>query len=248
MTVLILGGTAEARELARHLSRQSTPVVSSLAGRVARPALPDGDVRIGGFGGPDGLVAFLEARGITAMVDATHPFAAQMSRNAAVAASRSSIPLLRLARPGWQHHPRSSRWSWVPDLHAARATAEAAARPFLTTGRQSLPAFAAWQDRSVMVRVVDRPDHPLPARWRVILSRGPYAYHDERRLMRDHQVDAVITKDSGGQYTVAKLEAATDLGIPVVVVLRPPPEPGVREAATVAEALGWLQATESAQA
>jgi precorrin-6A/cobalt-precorrin-6A reductase len=240
MTVLILGGTAEARVLAHRLVEQRTPVISSLAGRVASPALPAGDVRIGGYGGADGLAQFLTQRQIRAVVDATHPFAAQMSAHAAAAARLTGTPLLRLARPGWREHGLAGRWHWVDDLSAARAAAERAERPFLTTGRQSLPAFAGWGDRAVLVRLVDPPEQPLPPRWQVIQSRGPYGHDDERQLMLDHRVDALLTKDSGGAYTVAKVEVATELGIPVVIVARPPVEPGVRAVATVDAVLSWL--------
>lgn len=240
MTVLVLGGTAEARELARCLVARRVPVISSLAGRVARPALPVGEVRIGGYGGPHGLARFITERQITAVVDATHPFAAQMSRHAALATAQTGTPLLRLARPGWSQHPATARWRWVADLPEARSAAAAADRPFLTTGRQSLPAFAAWHDRDVVVRLVDPPEQPLSARWTVITSRGPYGHDDERRLMLGYRVDALITKDSGGTHTVAKLEVATELGIPVLVVARPPVEPGVRAVSSVADVLGWL--------
>ncbi len=289
MTILILGGTAEARALARNLVELDVAVLSSLAGRVARPALPAGELRIGGFGGPHGLVRFLEDprslddpifpedlrsleglpgnhslpndpsslkghgqprdagrrradhRAITAIVDATHPFAAQMSHHATLAAAETGIPLLRLARPGWRSHRLADQWCWEPDLAAARAAAEPALRPFLTTGRQSLPAFEAWSDRRVVVRLVDPPEAPLPARWQLISSRGPYTHRGERQLMTDHAVDVVITKDSGGDYTVAKLEVATELGIPVVVVSRPAPEPGVQTVTTVDAAVGWVR-------
>ncbi|CAA9416932.1 MAG: Precorrin-6A reductase [uncultured Propionibacteriaceae bacterium] len=254
MTILILGGTAEARALARDLVALDFAVLSSLAGRVAQPALPAGDLRIGGFGGPHGLVRFLQdrrrhddpispeyPRAITAIVDATHPFAAQMSHHAALAAAETGIPLLRLARSGWRSHALADQWCWVPDLATARAAAEPALRPFLTTGRQSLPAFEAWSDRRVVVRLVDPPGAPLPARWQLFRSRGPYTHQGERQLMTDHAVDVLITKDSGGDYTVAKLEVATELAIPVVVVSRPAPEPGVETVTTVEAAVGWVR-------
>ncbi|MET0692598.1 MAG: cobalt-precorrin-6A reductase [Propionibacteriaceae bacterium] len=240
MTVLILGGTAEARSLAHSLVQRGQPVVSSLAGRVSDPALPAGEVRIGGFGGPDGLASFLRDRQISAVIDATHPFAAQMSRHAALAAESTGLPLLRLARPGWRTHPRADSWTWVPDTAAAVA-ASAAGRPFLTTGRQSLRDFLPWADRDVLVRVVDPPTFELPERWRLLRSRGPYRYDDERRLLLEHGADVLVTKDSGGDYTRAKLDAAASLDVDVLVIARPPAEPGVASVSTVVAALAWIE-------
>lgn len=153
--ILILGGTAEARELAAALVAAGHPVLSSLAGRVSRPALPAGEVRVGGFGGVEGLAAFLRERRIAAVVDATHPFAARISANAAAAAEAARCPLLRVQRPSWREYPAAESWTWVADADAARAAADHAQRPFLTTGRQSLTAFLPWADRDVLVRVVD---------------------------------------------------------------------------------------------
>lgn len=236
MRVLVLGGTGEARELAARLHADGVAVVSSLAGRVSRPALPDGEVRTGGFGGPQGLAAYLREARITVVVDATHPFAARISASAARAAELTGVPLLRLQRPGWRQHPDAGCWSWVADAAAARRAASDAARPFLTTGRQSLPEFAVWVDRDVLARVVDPPDQPLPPRWTVLLARGPYERVAERTLMSRHRVDCLLTKDSGGPLTAAKLDAAADLAIPVVVIERPAPPPGVPLVATVTEA------------
>lgn len=237
MTILILGGTGEARQLAADLDAAGVAVLSSLAGRVFRPALPVGEVRIGGFGGPVGLAEFLRTAGIAAVVDATHPFAARISASAAAAAARTGVPLLRLERPGWRSHPDADDWSWVPDAAAARAAASAARRPFLTTGRQSLPDFLPWADRAVVARVVDPPEIELPERWTLIQARGPYELAAERALLRQHRVDALVTKDSGGPLTAAKLAAAEELGLPVVVLERPAPPPGVCTVTTVAAAV-----------
>lgn len=239
MTILILGGTSEARALAAELVRAGRNVLTSLAGRVSEPALPAGWVRIGGFGGVVGLAAFLRTKGVTAVVDATHPFAARIGTNAAAAAEQTGVPLLRLQRPGWADHPRAASWTWAPDGDAARDAALPYDRPFLTTGRQSLATFLGWADRHALVRVVDPPEIDLPARWTVITARGPYGYGDERRLMVDFGVDLLLTKDSGGSYTAAKLDAAGDLGIPVVVIARPPRPGNVPTVGSVAEALTW---------
>lgn len=239
MTILILGGTGEARTLAAQLVAARIPVISSLAGRVADPALPAGPVRVGGFGGVDGLVDYLAATQITGIVDATHPFAAQISDRAAAAAARTETPIIRLERPSWREHPDAGAWTWVANAEAARA-ATPGRRPLLTTGRQSLPAFTTWTERDVLVRVVDPPEIPLPPRWTVLRARGPYDYGSERRLLVDHGVDALLTKDSGGALTAAKLDAARDLGIPVVVIGRPPSTATVPTVATVSEVLAIL--------
>ena len=236
MTILILGGTAEARTLAARLVAAHLPVVSSLAGRVGDPALPAGPVRVGGFGGVDGLVDYLAAAAVTAIVDATHPFAAQISDRAGAAAARTGLPLVRLERASWRRHPDATSWIWVADTTAARDAAEGR-RPFLTTGRQSLPTFATWTDRDALVRVVDPPAEPLPSRWTVLCARGPYDYGSERRLFVGHRVDTLVTKDSGGPLTAAKLDVARDLDVPVVVIARPPRTRSVLTVATVSEVL-----------
>lgn len=237
--ILLLGGTAEARELAGVLVERGSDVLSSLAGRVSQPARPPGRVRIGGFGGPDGLAAFLADHRVRALVDATHPYAVQISAHAREAAARTGVPLIRLVRPSWREHPGADRWTWVGSPAEALEAGAGALRPFLTTGRQTLAAFRPWADRAALVRVVDPPDTPLPDRWWVVRSRGPYGYDDERRLMLTHGVDLLVTKDSGGTHTAAKLAAAGDLGVPVLVLARPDTRPGYR---SVAEVLARLDA------
>lgn len=240
MTILIIGGTAEGRVLAAELVAAGAAVITSLAGRVQDPALPVGQVRIGGFGGVSGLVAFLLEERITAVVDASHPFAAQISTNVERASIEVGVPLLRLERPGWSDHPAAATWAWVPDAAAAREAADPARRPFLTTGRQSLAEFLPWADKVVLVRVVDPPEIGLPERWTMITSRGPYSLDSERALMVDHAVDLLITKDSGGDATVAKLDAAAELGIPVVIIARPASSNQAPTVATPGDALAWL--------
>ncbi|MGY1774587.1 cobalt-precorrin-6A reductase [Geodermatophilus sp. SYSU D00804] len=238
--VLVLGGTGEARRLAAALVERGVDVLSSLAGRVADPVLPAGGVRVGGFGGADGLADWLATHRPRAVVDATHPFAARITANAAAAARRQGVPLLRLQRPGWTPGP-ADRWTYVDSLADAAAAVRDAGTVFLTTGRQGVGAFAALPGR-VLVRSVDLPDEPLPAGAVLLLARGPFTVEEEVALLREHGVDVVVTKDSGGHMTEAKLVAARRLGLPVVLVRRPPLPPGVDVVATVEEAVEWLNA------
>jgi precorrin-6A/cobalt-precorrin-6A reductase len=237
----VLGGTAEARALAAVLVADGHEVVSSLAGRVSRPALPVGAVRTGGFGGVDGLADHLVAEGYGLVVDATHPFAARITANAATATGQVDVPMVRLQRPGWERHPLAAELHWVDGVDDARAAAESlGARVFLTTGRQQLDAFARWSDRYVLARVVDPPDWAVPSSWEVLQARGPYPYEAERALIESRRVDVLVTKDSGGSHTEAKLRAARDLGVEVVVVRRPELPSGLAVVESVAEAVGWV--------
>ncbi|WP_338104924.1 cobalt-precorrin-6A reductase [Modestobacter muralis] len=238
--VLVLGGTGEARALAAALVAGGVDVLSSLAGRTADPVLPEGPVRVGGFGGAEGLAGWLAEHRPRAVVDATHPFAAQITASAATAAAAHGTPLLRLQRPGWTPGPGDT-WRYVDSLAAAAEAVAGYASVFLTTGRQGVAAFAGLPGR-VLVRSVDPPDQPLPAGATLLLDRGPFSVADELALMREHTVDVVVTKDSGGHLTEAKLVAARELGLPVVLVRRPPLPPGVETVATVADALAWLRA------
>jgi precorrin-6A/cobalt-precorrin-6A reductase len=238
--ILILGGTAEARELAQALHDAGVRVTSSLAGRVARPRLPAGEVRIGGFGGREALAKWLADHGVRAVVDATHPFAERISASAAAACPAAGVPLLRLERPGWSETP-GDRWTWVDDLQAAaRAVPRLGTRVLLTTGRQGLAAFAGVEDAWFLVRCVDPPDPPLPPDATVILDRGPYTLEGELALIDLNGIDLVVTKDSGGALTEAKLAAARRRGLPVVVVRRPA-RPVPDRVADVAAALAWAR-------
>jgi precorrin-6A/cobalt-precorrin-6A reductase len=237
LPILILGGTTEARELAGDLVGEFR-VITSLAGRVQAPAPLPGEVRIGGFGGVDGLVGWLRASRVTAVVDATHPFAVQMTAHSVAAAAIAGVPLLRLDRPGF---PPDPTWTVVPSL-AAAAAALTGDRVFLTTGRQHLSAFAGCS-QWFLVRAVDPPSGPAPARMQVLLDRGPFTVDGERALLRAHRIDVLVTKDSGGTATSAKLEAARAEGVGVVLVARPPGPSGAQCVATAAEAAAWVRAT-----
>ena len=236
--VLILGGTAEARALAKALVDARVRVVSSLAGRVRDPALPVGEVRVGGFGGAPGLAAWVRDHDVAAVVDATHPFASTMTAHAVSACTAAAVPLVVLRRPGWPPEPG---WVWADSVTAAAAVLPSLGRrAFLTTGRTSLAAFAEL-DLEFLVRCVDAPTGPMPRRVRVLLDRGPFTVDGERALLREHAIDVLVTKDSGGSLTSAKLAAARAEGVQVLVVRRPPLPAGVDAVDTVGAALARLR-------
>ena len=243
--ILILGGTGEARALAAQLVDRGVPVVSSLAGRVAHPRLPAGEVRIGGFGGPTALAAWLTARRTTAVIDATHPFAQRISTSAARACAAAGVPRLLLQRPGWQPQT-GDRWHRVPDLTAAAAAVDGHGdRVLLTTGRQGLESFAGLSRPWFLIRCVDPPTVALPPRHALLLTRGPYTPTGEGELIDRHRIDLVVTKDSGGELTRAKLDAARVRGLGVIVVQRPP-RPAGDGVTDVAAACDWALAHASA--
>jgi precorrin-6A/cobalt-precorrin-6A reductase len=237
MRVLLLGGTAEARALAKTLHPQ-TDIISSLAGRVPDPALPVGPVRIGGFGGVEGLKRWLQEEGVDAVIDATHPFAATMTAHAAQACGQLQLPHLVLARPAWDPGAAVVVKS---DVEAAETvTKQGYSRVFLTTGRSGVNAFAD-SDAWFLIRAVTEPDDDvMPRQCQLVLSRGPYHYDDEITLLRQHRIDALVTKNSGGGMTRAKLDAAAALDIPVVMVARPQLPAGISAVGTVQEAADWI--------
>jgi precorrin-6A/cobalt-precorrin-6A reductase len=237
MRVLILGGTTEASALARALAGDArfTPVLS-LAGRTRAPVAPPIPWRVGGFGGADGLATYLRTEGVGALIDATHPFAARIKRNAAQAAAQAGMPRIAVLRPAWQSQSGDC-WTQVPDMAAAfAALGPVPRRVFLSIGRQELAAFGA--PHAYLIRSVDFPS-VLPSNATVITARGPFAEDAERALLTEHRVEILVTKNAGGAATSAKLAAARALRLPVVMVARPdPPEPPV--VPDVAGALAWL--------
>ncbi len=236
MRVLLLGGTGEARALAARL-HPYVDIVSSLAGRVPNPALPVGPVRIGGFGGAAGLRNWLTDNGITAVIDATHPFAATITVNGVSACRELGVPHLLLHRQPWEIDGALQVKS---DIAAAETVAaKGYPRVFLTNGRSGLRPFAAaraW----FLIRVVTPPDPAvLPAEHQLLLSRGPYRYEGERALLAEHGIEALVTKNSGGEMTRAKLDAAHSLGIDVVMIEPPAPPSGLTIVHSVSDAASW---------
>lgn len=242
MNVLILGGTTEASAIAAGLA--GDPIIRpvlSLAGRTRAPVLPAVAARRGGFGGVDGLVRYLRDEAVDVLVDATHPFAAQMSRHALAAAELSGVRCLAVVRLAWQAQPGDA-WTEAPDMPAAvAALGMQPRRVFLTVGQQELTPFAAAPWHDYLIRSVEPPDPAvLPPRARCITARGPFEAAAEQRLLEDEAVEVIVTKNSGGTATVAKLTAARALGLPVIMVTRPATVPGPT-VADAAEALAWLR-------
>jgi precorrin-6A/cobalt-precorrin-6A reductase len=238
--VLILGGTTEARELAAALSGRQFAITVSLAGRTSAPAAQGAPVRVGGFGGADGLAEYLRAHHVDFLIDATHPYAATISANAASAAAQTSTPILAVRRPPWQ--PQAGDF-WVDVAGpegAVRALGRSPRRVFLTVGRQDLAPFSGAPHHHYFIRSVDPVDPPLEVpHAEYILARGPFTESGDRQLLESLSINAIIAKNSGADATYSKIAAARSLGIPVFMFKRPaaPDGPSV---ATVAEAVAWL--------
>jgi precorrin-6A/cobalt-precorrin-6A reductase len=239
LRVLLLAGSTEASAIARRLDSVDDVVVS-FAGRTRERVELPGRVRVGGFGGPAGLARYLEHEHVAAVVDATHPFAARMPWNAAEACATAGVPRLRVCRPPWQARDRD-RWCAVDDLEAAVVAIEelGVRRVFLTTGRQELAPFARLHDVWYLVRAIEPPERMPLVNTHVVLARGPFDDSAELDLMTRHRIEAVVAKNSGGDAAAAKLGAARKLGLPVVMVERPPAPPGPC-VTSVDDALAWL--------
>lgn len=238
MKILILGGTGEARALANRLVEHGHDVTTSLAGRTSDPLLPTGAVRIGGFGGIEGLSAYLTVGGYEYLVDATHPYAGIMSANAVAASRATGIPLLRLLRAPWQP-AEGAHWLHVADVQAAAAILPPNARVLLTTGHAGLDSFLQRENCTFWVRVIEPPQQPLPAHAHLLLARPPFTLESETALLSSERITHIVSKNSGGAQTAAKLEAARRLGIAVVMIDRPHYDPA-REVATVEAAFAAL--------
>lgn len=226
--------------MARALADAGVPATLSYMGRVERPKPQPIPVRVGGFGGVPGLVDWLRTHRVTHLVDATHPFAAQMSANAVAAAAASSVPLLALIRPAWVPGP-GDRWTCVPDMAAAvAALAGPARRVMLAIGRMHLAEFAVQPQHDYLLRLVDPPVRPVPLpKAHVVVDRGPFSAEADRDLMAQHRIDLIVAKNAGGTGSVSKLQAARELGLPVLMIDRPDIPPR-RTAQTVAQVLDWV--------
>jgi precorrin-6A/cobalt-precorrin-6A reductase len=236
--VLIVGGTVEARNLAEVLVRRGCPVITSLAGVTADAMKPAGTVRIGGFGGVEGLRDFLLRDGIDAVADASHPFAGLISAHICAATSELAIDLVRLERPAWQPQA-GDQWTSVGSYQQAADTIAPGAVALLTVGRRELAPFLARADVSGVARSIGVPPSPLPANWLLLVARPPLRVASEMALLRRHSITVAVTKNAGGDATVAKLEAARALSIPVIVIERPQ-KPPARIVHTVEAAADFL--------
>jgi precorrin-6A/cobalt-precorrin-6A reductase len=240
--VLILGGTTEARELAERLApRPELEVTVSLAGRTERIAAHATPMRVGGFGGADGLARHLREADIAALIDATHPYADQISANAARAAADTGVAFAALRRPPWLP-VEGDRWTPVADVEAAvHALGAAPRRAFLALGRQEVHAFERAPQHFYLVRSVDPVEPPLAVpRAAYGVERGPFDEAGDRALLLEHRIDAVVSRNSGGSAAYAKLAAARALGVEVIVLARPP-LPEVPEVGSVQAAVDWLE-------
>lgn len=238
MKILILGGTAEARELANRLVAMGHDVTTSLAGRTQDPVLPEGGLRMGRFGGIPGLAAYLRAAGIQRLVDATHPYAGLISINAVAAAKAAGIPLVRYMRPAWLQ-PLGANWITVETVAEAVAALPPNADVLLTTGHTGLEHFLERDDCQFVVRTIETPDIEMPRHASLLQRRPPYSVTDEMALMEREEITHLVTKNSGGGQTAAKLEAAQRLGVKVIMIARPVYGPAM-EVATIEAAMEAL--------
>src|SRR5690606_29010914 len=239
MRILILGGTEEARLLADALVDRGHEITLSYAGRTTEPVPPRSHVRVGGFGGPAGLSDYINANGIERLVDATHPYSVQIASNAVAAAEATGVPPVRLIRPGWAE-PQYAFWHHVASVEEAAAGLPTGARVLLTVGHRGLDTFLARADCSFLVRSIEPPEKPLPVHAQSLLQRPPYYVGAETELMRQQGITHLITKNSGGVQTEAKLKAAQQLRLAVVMIARPQLPPA-KEVPTVGRTIAALR-------
>ncbi|MEA5488315.1 MULTISPECIES: cobalt-precorrin-6A reductase [Pseudanabaena] len=241
--ILILGGTGDAVKLAAKLATNpKLEVISSLAGRTKKPAALVGQVRIGGFGGAEGLARYIQDYSIDVLIDATHPCAGQITINGAIASHSVNIPYLMLTRPQWKKI-NGDNWIEVESVEAAaRSIPESVNRVFITSGRQQLEPFLQRSHISphiwYLMRSIDPPELELPNS-KVLLDRGPFSLEQERQLLRDYRIQAIVSKNSGGNATYAKIVAARELGIPIIMVQRPAMPEG-EKVTSIEAAIAWL--------
>lgn len=238
--ILLLAGTAEARAIAAHLAARGVPAVASLAGAVRAPLAQALPTRIGGFGGAQGFRDYLAKQGVTRVIDATHPFAARITARTAQLCAAQGMPLIRLERPGWIAGA-GDRWTWTPDEAGVVAQILPGATVFLATGRQSLSDYAGLTARAY-ARIIDPPGGPFPLNGDWIVGRPPFALADEVALFRRLGITLLVSKDAGGDENRAKLDAARILGLPVLMIRRPAPPPGLPIVADVQVVLDWALA------
>jgi precorrin-6A/cobalt-precorrin-6A reductase len=239
--LLILGGTGDAHQLAAAAQQISgLTVISSLAGRTQQPILPIGQVRTGGFGGEQGLINYLQDHEIDLVIDATHPFAQQISENVAMAVAALKLPFLVLERSAWQQHP-GDQWLSVSNHQAAADLLPSLGqRIFLTIGRQELGFYAHLQDLWFLMRSIDPPELPAIPPGEMLLAKGPFDLNSEWELLLKYQIQAIVSKNSGGEATYAKILAARELGLPVVMIQRSKTPAGER-VDNIEQVIEWLQ-------
>ncbi|MET4385548.1 precorrin-6A/cobalt-precorrin-6A reductase [Bradyrhizobium sp. F1.4.3] len=236
---LILGGTSDAGQLAAEIARAGIDAVYSYGGRTRAPADQPLPTRIGGFGGVSGLADYIRCETITHVIDATHPFAAEMSRNAVAACAETGTPLIALERAPWAKAP-GDNWIEVMDVNAAAAALpESPAKVFLAIGRQHIAPFAAKPQHAYTLRFVDPPEASLPFAADVIVSRGPFTLQSELETMCARGIAWVVARNSGGEGAHAKIDAARTLGLPVIMISRPQ-LPQRKRVESVAEVMQWL--------
>ncbi len=243
LRVLILGGTTDAYALAAQAIKiPHLEIITSLAGRTRQPVMPTGNFRIGGFGGEAGLIEYLRQMEIDVLIDATHPFAAQISENAANSANKIGIPYLMLVRPAWEQ-VEGDNWLEVESIEtAATSLGNQAERVFLTVGRQELAAFAHLHHIWFLMRMIDPPtDDAIVPQGEILCDRGPFSLDNEREILRKYNIQTIVSKNSGGNATYPKIIAARELGIKVVMVKRPKMPPG-EKVASVNSAIAILMA------
>ncbi len=236
--LLIFGGTSLAREVANTLHGHGVSVLTSYAGVTHAPHLPSGETRFGGFGGIKGLVQFLKVNPFDVVVDALHPFAAQMSRHAAVACQTLNVPLLRLEPPAWAAQSRD-KWTLVPDVSAAVDAVPEGARVAVTVGRKEIASFFSRADLSGVARMIEPPPVAPPSQWHLELERPPFSFTHEKALIETYKLELLVSKNAGGPRA-AKLDAAAELSLPVIMIERPA-KPKVTTVTTVEELCSVLR-------